>query len=593
MPILGEDQTQIILETPNCKMPTLKLKSALLASFLLMMSACAPLQTKPQVAADEKARPEEKKPPLPNQELTAQSLYQYLVGEVALQRGQPELAAEALLDLAKQTRDPRLAQRATETAIQGRQATQAGDAALLWQSLDPDSPQATQAAAALLVNSGRLNEARPYLEKLIAAEGESRAAAFLHLNQMLARQRDREAALALVQYLAKPYPESAEAHFAIAQAAWSAGKRQEAVAELRLSDRLRPGWEPAALFHGQALQQVSVSDALEFYRAFLRDYPKAREVRLAHARLLVSEKNYSQARAEFQRVLDDAPNNAEVSFAVGLLALQASDLEAAETYLKQALAAGYKDIDLAHFYLGQIAEDRKHLEQAAEWFKRVGPGEHYLNAQIRYAGALAKQDKLDEARRHLQQVQAQNIAQRALLIQAEAQLLREAKRPQEAFDVLGKGLEKLPKHPELLYDHAMAAEKLDLLDVMELDLRLLIQIKPDNAHAYNALGYTFAERGVRLEEARQLTEKALSLAPNDPLIMDSLGWAYYRLGEHTKAAEWLKKAYELRQDPEIAAHLGEVLWIQGQRDEARKIWQSALKLAPENEVLRNVMQKFK
>lgn len=574
-------------------MPTLKLKSALLTSSLLALAACAPLQARPPAAAGEKVQAEERKPPLPNQELTAQSLYQYLVGEVALQRGQPELAAEALLDLARQTRDPRLAQRATETAIQGRQAAQAGDAALLWQSLDPDSHQATQAAAALLVNSGRLGEARPYLEKLIAAEGESRAAAFLHLNQMLARQRDREAVLTLVQDLAKPYPDSAEAHFAIAQAAWSAGKRQEAVAELRLADRLRPGWEHAALFQGQALQQVSVSDALEFYRAFLRDYPKASEVRLAYARLLVSEKSYPQARNEFQRVLDDAPNNAEIGFAVGLLALQASDLDAAETYLQRALAAGYKDKDLAHFYLGQIAEERKQLKQAAEWFSRVGPGEHYLNAQIRYAGILAKQGRLDEASRHLQQIQPENIAQQALLIQAEAQLLREAKRHQEAFEVLGKGLEKLPDHPELLYDHAMAAEKLNLLDVVERDLRQLIQIKPDNAHAYNALGYTFAERGIRLEEARQLTEKALSLDPGNPLIMDSLGWAYYRLGEHGKAAEWLKKAHELRPDPEIAAHLGEVLWVQGQRDEARKIWQSALKLSPENDVLRNVMQKFK
>lgn len=573
-------------------MPTLKLKSALLTLSLLALAACAPLQARPPAATGEKAQAEVRKPPLPNQELTAQALYQYLIGEVALQRGQPELAAEALLDLARQTRDPRLAQRATETAIQGRQAAQAGNAALLWQSLDPESPQATQAAAALLVNSGRLNEARPYLEKLIAAEGESRASAFLHLNQMLARQRDREAVLTLVQDLARPYPESAEAHFAIAQAAWSAGKRQEAVAELRQTDRLRPGWEQAALFQGQALQQVSASDAAAFYRAFLRDHPRASDVRLAYARLLVGEKSYSQARAEFQRLLDDAPNNAEISFAVGLLALQASDLEAADAYLQRALAAGHKDKDLALFYLGQIAEERKQLKQAAEWFARIGPGEHHLNAQIRYAGILAKQGKLDDARRHLQQVQPQDIAQRALLIQAEAQLLREARQYQEAFAVLGKGLEKLPGHPELLYDHAMAAEKLDLLDVVEKDLRQLIQLKPDHAHAYNALGYTFAERGIRLEEARQLTEKALSLDPGNPLIMDSLGWACYRQGEHGKAVEWLRKAHELRQDPEIAAHLGEVLWTQGQRDEARKIWKSALKQAPENDVLRNVMQKF-
>ncbi|MBZ0104597.1 MAG: tetratricopeptide repeat protein [Sulfuricella denitrificans] len=574
-------------------MPILKLKSALLTSSLLALAACAPMQVKPPVALVQQNQNEEKKPPLPNQELTAQLLYQYLIGEVALQRGQPELAAEALLDMAKQTQDPRLAKRATETAIQGRQVDQAGDAASLWQSLDPNSPQAAQAAAVLLINSGRLNKARPYLEKLISVEAGGRTAAFLHLNQMLLRQPDREAVLALVQDLAKPYQGSAEAHFAIAQAAWSAGKRQQAVEELQRVEQLRPGWEPAALFHGQALQQASVGEALDYYRAFLRDYPKAVEVRLAYARLLVSEKDYPQARAAFQRVLDDAPNNAEVGFAVGLLALQASDFEAAEAYLKQSLAAGYKDEDLVYFYLGQIEDEQKHLERAAEWFARVGPGEHYLNAQIRYAGVLAKQGEMDKARAHLQQMRPRDVAQQTLLIQAEAQLLRDAKQYQDAFDVLGKGMEKLPDQPELLYDHAMAADKLDLLDVMEKDLRQLIQIKPDNAHAYNALGYSFAERGIHLEEARQLTEKALSLAPDDPLIMDSLGWAHYRLGEHDKAAEWLKKAYELRQDPEIAAHLGEVLWVQGQRDEARKVWQSALKLAPESDALRNVMQRFK
>lgn len=426
-------------------MPTLKLKSALLIASLLVFAACAPLQTKAPDAAEQKnLTADEKKPVLPNQELTAQGLYQYLVGEIALQRGQPQLAADALLDLAKQTRDPRLAQRAMDTAVQGRQASQAGDAAALWQSLDPDSLQATQATAALLLNSGRMDEARPYLEKLLADKNSSRAINFLHLNQMLAQQRDREAALALVQYLAKPYPNDAEAHFAVAQAAWNAGKRQEAVAELRQTDHLRPGWEPAALFQGQALQQSSAADALEFYRSFLNGYPKAKEVRLAYARLLVNEKSYALARAEFQQVLNDAPGNADVSFAVGLLAMQAADYDSAEAYLKQSLASGYRDGDLVRLYLGQIAEERQRPDQAAEWFASVGAGEHYLNAQVRYVSILAKQGKLEEARRHLQQIPTKTTAQRVLLIQAEAQLLREAKQYQKAFEVLGKAWKNSP-----------------------------------------------------------------------------------------------------------------------------------------------------
>ncbi|BCB28524.1 hypothetical protein SKTS_34100 [Sulfurimicrobium lacus] len=574
-------------------MPTLKLDSIVLTASLLALSACAPAPLKAPLTAAPAPAAEAKKPALPNQELTSQSLYQYLVGEVALQRNQPELAADALLDLAKNSRDPRLAKRATEAAVQGRQAIQAANAAELWQSLEPDSPQATQAAAALLLNSGRLSESRPYLEKILAGEGESRANGFLHINQMLARQRDRDAVLELVRELAKPYPELAEAHFAVAQAAWNAGKHDEAFAELRRVDTLKPGWEPAALFRGLALQQTSVPDALGFYRDFLQDHPKAREVRLAYARLLVGEKQYHQARAEFQRVMDDAPNNPDIAFAIGLLAMQEGDFEAADTYLQKALGNGYKDSDVVRLYLGQVAEERKRWDEATKWYDSVEQGEYYINAQTRHASLLAKQGKLDEARQRLQQAQAQNNQQRAALIQAEAQLLREARMYQDAFDVLGKGMEKLPNNPELLYDHAMAAEKLDKLDVMEKDLRHLIQLKPDNAHAYNALGYTFAERGIRLPEARDLVEKAAALAPEDAFIMDSLGWVYFRLGQPAKALEILRHALELSRDPEIAAHLGEVLWSQGQHDEARSVWQSALKQSPENEALRNVMQKFK
>lgn len=574
-------------------MPTLKLEPIALAASLLALSACAPAPLKTPLVAAPPPAAETKQVALPNQELSAQTLYQYLVGEVALQRNQPELAADALLDLAKSSRDPRLARRATEAAVQGRQAFQAADAAALWQSLDPDSPQAIQAAAALLLNSGRLSEARPYLEKILAKEGESRASGFLHLNQMLARQRDRGAVLELVRDLAKPYPAVAEAHFAVAQAAWNAGKKDEALAELRQADTLKPGWEPAALFRGMALQQTSIPDALGFYRDFLQKHPKAREVRLAYARLLVGEKQYHQARVEFQRAIADAPNNPEISFAIGLLAMQEGDFEAADSYLRQTLDGGYRDGDLVRLYLGQVAEERKRWDEAAKWYDSVEQGENYINARIRLASLLAKQGKLEEARRQLQQTPAQNDQQRALLVQAEAQLLREAKLYPAALDVLGKGLEKLPNHPDLLYDHAMAAEKLDKLDVMEKDLRHLIQLKPDNAHAYNALGYTFAERGIRLAEARDLVEKAAALAPEDPFIMDSLGWVYFRLGQPAKALEILRHALDLSHDPEIAAHLGEVLWTQGQPNEARAVWQSALKLAPENESLRNVMQKFK
>lgn len=581
-------------------MTPFQFKLAAFAGFLFAQAGCAQIQTQaesqpePHPAPEAKAADEEAQSDLPAQELTAQALYQYLVGEIALQRGQPELATEALLDLARSSQDRRLAQRATETAVQARQITKAVEAAELWQSLAPTSLHARQAAAALLLGSGQIETARPHLENLMAAQGDARGNSFLQLDSMLSRQSDRDAVLNLVRDVAAPYPDLPEARLAVAQAAVKAGKFELARNELAEAERLRPGWDAAVLLNGQVLQQQeSASAAIAYYRAILGKRPKAGQVRLALARLLVSDKQYLEARAEFQILVRDAPNDPDMAFAIGILSMQEGDLETADAYLQKALANGHKEDDLVRFYLGQVAEERKQFDAAERWFRGVTQGEQALNSQIRVAGLLARQGKSDEARQYLKTLAPKNVPQQVLLIQAEAQILREARQYQQAFDVLTLGLEKIPGQPELLYDRAMAADKLDRLDVMEKDLRQLILAKPDNAHAYNALGFSFAERGIRLEEALALIEKAVALAPDDPFIVDSLGWVYFRLGQAERAAEILRKALALRPDAEISAHLGEVLWAQGKRDEARNIWESAAKHSPENEALRDVMQKHR
>jgi tetratricopeptide (TPR) repeat protein len=205
---------------------------------------------------------------------------------------------------------------------------------------------------------------------------------------------------------------------------------------------------------------------------------------------------------------------------------------------------------------------------------------------------LARQGKLPEARKHLRQLNVQNTAQRVQVTQAEAALLREANAHKEAFDLLGAALQQMPDTPDLLYDHAMAAEKVDRIDILEANLRKLIKLRPDHAHAYNALGYTFADRNQRLPEAHQLIEQALKLSPDDAFIMDSMGWVLYRMGRMREALGFLQKAYTLRPDGDIAAHLGEVLWVDGQQEQARKVWTEALKANAENEALRNTIKKF-
>jgi tetratricopeptide (TPR) repeat protein len=205
---------------------------------------------------------------------------------------------------------------------------------------------------------------------------------------------------------------------------------------------------------------------------------------------------------------------------------------------------------------------------------------------------LAKQGKLDEARKHLRDLEARNPDQQVQITQAEAQLLRDAGDYKEAFDLLGRALQKMPDSPDLLYDHAMAAEKVNRIDVLEQNLRKLITIRPDYAHAYNALGYTLADRNERLDEAHALIEKALKLSPDDAFIMDSMGWVLYRMGRNREALDVLQRAYALRPDADIAAHLGEVLWADGREGEARKIWSDALKEHAQNEALQNTIKRF-
>ena len=589
-----------ILASAEKKLLNSKLHLSLI--FLLAMAGCAQQPEKPAVApaaptADVAAKAAETKPAesqaLPKIDLSSQTLYQFLLAEIAGQRGQSGLAVESMLDLAKSTRDYRLARRSTELALHSRQEARALDAARLWLILAPNEVRARQMVSALLVNSGRLDEAKIHLERLLADEDGHVGSSFLSLHQMLSRQSDKAGVLNLVQDLAAPYPQVPEAHFAVAQAAWAAEKDEIALREILEASRLRPGWEAAALFQGQILLRDSPSQALDFFKEYLDSAPKALEARLTYARLLVAEKHYAEARNQFEKLTVEFPQNAEVSVALGLLSMQLHDYDKAELHLKRALTEKYHDANSVKMYLGQLYEDRKQYSEALVWYGNVTPSEHALAAQLKYAAMLAKLNRTPEALQHLHQINVQNNQQRVQVAIAEAQLLRSAKSHQDAYELLGKMLEKLPNYPDLLYEHAMAAEKIGRSDVLEQDLRKLIQIKPDYAHAYNALGYTLAEHGERLEEAAQLIEKALKLSPGDPFIIDSMGWVQYRLGALDKALGYLKRAYAEQADPEIAAHLGEVLWAQGNREEASKIWQAAQKENPDNETLLDVIKKFK
>ncbi len=526
----------------------------------------------------------------PKQPLTPDLLFKFLVAEVAGQRGAIGIAQSTYLDLARQTRDPRVARRAAEVSMFARNQSGALEATQLWADAEPASERARQTLAALLLNEGKLAEAEPLLRDMLKQDS---ANGFLHLSALMGKTRDTQAAQALVERLAVDYPGLPEARFAVAQAAASAGRFEQAIDALKQADSLRPGWEPAALLRAQVLAKTSRADALAFMREFLTVHAGARDVRLAYARTLVNASQFPEAHAEFTRLTQDFPRNAEVSFAAGLLSLQMGDVAAARALLTQTLEYSPREPDAVYYYLGQTAEQMKQPEEAAAAYAQVKSGNYLVSARARQAALLARADKLDAALAMLAGTVGENEAQNVRLVQARAELLRQAKRHADEFAALDEGLKRFPESPDLLYDRAMAAEKIDRLDVLESDLRRVMVLRPDDAQAYNALGYTLADRTNRLPEALVLIERALTLAPEDPFILDSMGWAQFRSGNLPRAQDYLERAFKLRPDPEIAAHLGEVLWARGQRDEAGRVWQSSLQTHPQNEVLLETLRRLK
>lgn len=527
-----------------------------------------------------------------DKESAGQLVYQVLLAEIALQRGDAELASKAYADLALRTRDPKVLERTVEVAGYARRLDLALEAARLWVEVDPSSTRAQQMLTGVLVMSDRLDDLAPHLIRMLEIDKASLGTNLLGLNRMLSRNTDRQAVFRLIDKVCAPFFGVAEAHYAVAMAAGSAGERPRALAEVRRALELRPDWDMAALLEAQLLSRDSTSEAIASLQRFVERNPGSREVELHLARALVGDKRYAEARQHFERLLREYPNNPEVVYPVAILALQQNEVAFAETQLKHLLTLDFPDKSVAYFYLGQIADDSKRSNEAIAYYLQVGSGEHYLPAQVRSAHLLAVQGKLAEARQQLRNAPVKTPQERVQLTIAEAQLLREAKQTQEAFNLLDQALSAQPEQADLLYETALLAERLGRVDVLETHLRKLIALKPDSAQAYNALGYSYADRNLRLPEARELIEKALSLAPEDPFILDSMGWVLYRQGDFPGALAQLERAYAQRPDPEIAAHLGEVLWMLGRKDDARSTWREAQKKHPASEELAAAVKKF-
>lgn len=385
---------------------------------------------------------------------------------------------------------------------------------------------------------------------------------------------------------------SPSAYFALAHLAVRTDNLDTATEAASRALELKPDWEEAALFKAGIL--VSRKDSVKaqaFYEDYLASHPQATQLRLNYARYLVDLKQWEKAREQFMGVLKTSPDDADTMYALGLLSLQTNRIDEAERYFKSVLELRPDDQQML-LYLGQVGEDRKDYAQAERWYRQVVLGEHYFEAQTRLGVVIAKQGDLEGARKHLQGIQSQSEEQRVQLVLAEEQILREAKQYPEALEILNGALEGLPDNKDLLYARALIGEKLDRVDLTERDLRVILKQEPDNAQALNALGYTLADRTTRYEEALELIERALALKPDDPFILDSMGWIQYRLGNTSEAIKFLKRALSIRNDAEISAHLGEVLWVTGDRTQARSVWNKALEDTPDSEALHGVIKKF-
>ena len=535
---------------------------------------------------------QQKLPVRPKIELTEDIMFKILVAEVAGQRGKLDIAVKNYMELARSTRDPAVIERATRIAVYARDDDAAYEAASLWAEVDPESSDAHQVLTIMTLRKGNIDQALKHLEFILAAsEGKLDQKLWMVAN-FLGREEDQAAVMQLMERLMEKHMDDADAIYAFAHVSARMGNLDRAQQLLERVLELKPDNDAAAMTYISLLQKKGdTNQALTWLEGALKNREDDFNLRMAYARLLTDAKRFDDARRQFEILSVQAPNNVDILYALGLLYLQINRLDDAEKYFTRLSKLKKREFD-ANYYLGRIAEERKEYDKASDLYLGVNGGENYFDARIRLSLILAKQGQVEKALSNIRAVGKPKDANRIILIQAEGEILTDAKRYQEAMDLFNHAIEE-ESHPDLLYSRAMLAEKMNRLDILEADLKEIIEGDAENATALNALGYTLADRTQRYEEAYSYIKRAYEISPDDFYILDSMGWVMYRLGKLDEAVDFLKKALALRNDPEIAAHLGEVLWVMGDKQAAKEVWETALKDTPKDDRLLKVIERFK
>ncbi|MDH3218035.1 MAG: tetratricopeptide repeat protein [Gammaproteobacteria bacterium] len=527
------------------------------------------------------------------QDAVADATYELLVAEIALNQGDTELAIKHYLALARSQDNPEIAERAVRVAVYGQDLEAAVQSAQRWIELDPDRVEARQVIAAIYVRQDKIQEAFDYIDGMIRTTDLDDADLFPPLLGILAREKNANTVLAVSQRIAYEYPERAYAQYLHGMLAAQNGRSEEALRFLNRSIEIAE-IEGVHSARAKVLLRLGRPDeAVVSLQKAVEGNPDDQSLRLTYARLLVDVKEYEKARVEFEKLHQASPNDAELLYTLGLLSLESQRLDDAEKYMMMLVRLNQREGE-AQYYLGRINENRKDYEAAIDWYRQVHVGEYKFDARLRIADMLGNLERTDEAIEHLDAMLrgSQSNGSLVRIYITKGELLRSARRYQQAMDVFDTALGIVPGNSDLLYARALVAEKLGRIDQLEADIKTILKTEPDNAHALNALGFTLADQTERYQEAYDYLKRAIEIMPDDPAIIDSWGWVHYRLGDYETAISLLRKALSRFDDAEIAAHLGEVLWASGQQQEAREIWQKALKKSPDDPMLQEVMQRF-
>ena len=557
----------------------------------LLMAACSNTPAKPPETATKAAlNADQKKAELPSRSFPGDSFHDLLVAEFAVRRQQYDLALGYYMQQSVETRDPGVAARTTRLA-QFLQADNASlDAAQLWTEIEPNSLEAQYTTATMLARKSRPLDALPHMISVMDSGGKTNfptiAASALKLDIETRTQLEQAYDTLLLKH-----PDNAQLHTSKALLEQQRGDVDNALVSIQKATSLDQRDLHAVIIEARLLQQLKrPEEALTRLESALSKHPKNRRLRLQYARLLMA-KDIDLARLQFEQLLLDTPSDADLLLSLALINKETGRTEQAELYFQQLLITGNRSNE-ANYYLAQMAEARNDWQLAIEHYQAIPVSNDYMAATTRIAELYLKMARPGKARQHLQTSRQQHPQFALRLYLLESELLMKTQRLDDSVAVLNEALLIFPSQPNLLYLRSMAFEKQSKYPAMERDLREIIHIDPNNAVALNALGYILANRGEKLDEAKQMIERALSSKPNDPAILDSLGWVEFRRGELSAALAHLEQAFKAFPDPEVAAHLGEVLWFSQQRERARALWQDMLEKYPDSIPLLETMKRL-